>query len=365
MGLVLPLVSFAQTTGSNTQVRLSVPIGSMSSVAAEGGLAQYIVGVYGYMLGIVTIVAIIMVVYGGFRYLLGSSYGDVKTGQGIIKDALGGMAVLFLAYFILYNVNPKTVTLQVPGLTRIRSTQVTQRSTDQIIREAIGAADVRTTARTGSVVGCTQTQWTLADASEEVRTRRPTGAQDPLLLLRTRGGASVDSAQCFTRRIGSRKCDANTQCISNVCQGLSPTTENVHEVPASFSAPENTDLGAGTCASTTEVAGQAPATGTSDSPIQTLSCPSDRWNFSDALPGARILLARPAATVTDLVPGARDSLTTSLDACYPRRPSGQRCDIAVQCTSGVCTVATQTTPPTSLAAYSTPTDVAQGLGTCQ
>lgn len=120
-GLVLPLVSFAQTTGSNTQVRLSVPIGSMSSVAAEGGLAQYIVGVYGYMLGIVTIVAIIMVMYGGFRYLLGSTYGDVKTGQGIIKDALGGMAVLFLAYFILYNVNPKTVTLQVPGLTRIGS----------------------------------------------------------------------------------------------------------------------------------------------------------------------------------------------------------------------------------------------------
>lgn len=119
--LVLPLVTLAQTTGSNTQVRLSVPIGSMSSVAAEGGLAQYIVGVYGYMLGIVTIVAVIMVMYGGFRYLLGSTYGDVKTGKDIILDALGGMVVLFLAYFILYNVNPKTVTLQVPGLTRIRS----------------------------------------------------------------------------------------------------------------------------------------------------------------------------------------------------------------------------------------------------
>lgn len=124
--LVLPLVTLAQTTGSNTQVRLSVPIGSMSSVAAEGGLAQYIVGVYGYMLGIVTIVAVIMVMYGGFRYLLGSTYGDVKTGKDIILDALGGMAVLFLAYFILYNVNPKTVTLQVPGLTRIRSVALSQ-----------------------------------------------------------------------------------------------------------------------------------------------------------------------------------------------------------------------------------------------
>lgn len=97
------------TLTESARTRLAVPLGDKQEVQ---GLPDYINTVYRYMLGIVTIVAIIMVIYGAFLFLL--SHGDAKKasdGQRVIKDALGGMAVLFLAYFILYNVNPRTTRL--------------------------------------------------------------------------------------------------------------------------------------------------------------------------------------------------------------------------------------------------------------
>lgn len=109
------------TLTESARTRLAVPLGDKQEVQ---GLPDYINTVYRYMLGIVTIVAIIMVIYGAFLFLL--SHGDAKKasdGQRVIKDALGGMAVLFLAYFILYNVNPRTTRLDVV-VTPVRSIAV-------------------------------------------------------------------------------------------------------------------------------------------------------------------------------------------------------------------------------------------------
>ncbi len=128
---VIPPVAHAQTqpqvvpvrsTANSSTVQLSVPIGNVTSVS---GSPEYITTLYRYALGIVTLVAIIMVVYGGFRYLLGASTGDVKTGRKVIGDAIGGMVILFLAYVILYTVNPKTVRLSLPEIRRIQSIGVT------------------------------------------------------------------------------------------------------------------------------------------------------------------------------------------------------------------------------------------------
>lgn len=340
-GLVLPLVSYAQTTGSNTQVRLSVPIGSMSSVAAEGGLAQYIVGVYGYMLGIVTIVAIIMVMYGGFRYLLGSTYGDVKTGKNIITDALGGMAVLFLAYFILYNVNPKTVTLQVPGLTRIRSVAL------------------NTNAR---ALTCSGQHWTLTEASREIGARRPAGSRDSLEVLRERG-VSVDFMTCAFKRLGGVKCDANVQCISGTCQGISPLGGSDTDVPASLSSPEDLTLGAGTCAF--EASSSAAAL-TPGAPMPTQSCPADKWNFAEALRGVRTLTNNQSLRVEDLVDTVTEVEGTSPYFCHPRRAMGQRCDVDIQCVSNACVFEPRpVTNVSDLITFVNPSAVTLGIGVCQ
>lgn len=117
-----PQVTPVRSTANAATVQLSVPIGEVTSVS---GSPEYVTVLYRYALGIVTLVAIIMVVYGGFRYLLGATTGDVKSGRKIIEDAIGGMVILFLAYIILYTVNPKTVRLSLPDIRRIQSIGLT------------------------------------------------------------------------------------------------------------------------------------------------------------------------------------------------------------------------------------------------
>lgn len=92
-------------------------------------LAEYISGVYRFLIGIILIIAIVMVVWGGFRYLLGSSVGDVSRGKEIIRDALAGMLIILGAYMILQTVNPATLNLSVLRLGFVTPQDVILRST--------------------------------------------------------------------------------------------------------------------------------------------------------------------------------------------------------------------------------------------
>ncbi len=89
-------------------VKLAVPIGGISEVQ---GLPDYINIAYRYMVTIVLVVAIVMVVYGGFRYLVGASIGDIQAGKKIIQDAIVGMLLVLGAYTILSTINPATTIL--------------------------------------------------------------------------------------------------------------------------------------------------------------------------------------------------------------------------------------------------------------
>ncbi len=65
----------------------------------------------------------VMVVYGGFRYLVGSGLGDVKRGKEIILDAIAGLIILLGAYVILANINPATLNLQTLHVNAVRPEQ--------------------------------------------------------------------------------------------------------------------------------------------------------------------------------------------------------------------------------------------------
>lgn len=129
-----PTSTPTQTTDSGVHYtpvtpELSVPIPGLTftTAYAEGDqlvvpyLAQYISAVYRYLLGISTIVAIIVVICGGFIYLLGQTTGSTKQGLTLIKDAIAGLIVLYCSYLILWTVNPNLVNLQPIRLDLIRS----------------------------------------------------------------------------------------------------------------------------------------------------------------------------------------------------------------------------------------------------
>ncbi|MDQ7814602.1 MAG: pilin [Patescibacteria group bacterium] len=69
-------------------------------------LAQYITALIKYFIGIVLIATAIMLVYGGFLYIIGTTSGDVQKGKEKIKDALFGLGLVMGSYTLLNMVIP-------------------------------------------------------------------------------------------------------------------------------------------------------------------------------------------------------------------------------------------------------------------
>ncbi len=100
LGVQIPGTTLSAPTNDNGVVRVSF-------------LAQYINGAYKYLSAVVLVVAIVMCVYGGFIYLVGSAgISDIKRGKKIILDSIMGMIIILSAYAILNTVNPNTTNLK-------------------------------------------------------------------------------------------------------------------------------------------------------------------------------------------------------------------------------------------------------------
>lgn len=90
-------------------VRLGVAIGGVDAV---NGLTEYVNVVYRYLTAIVLVVTIVMITYGGFRYLLSATALGVSDGKDIIKNGIIGMVLVLSSYVILNTINPATTVLQ-------------------------------------------------------------------------------------------------------------------------------------------------------------------------------------------------------------------------------------------------------------
>ncbi|MBP9762992.1 hypothetical protein KBD34_05260 [Patescibacteria group bacterium] len=120
------------------------------AVQSEGNitipfLAQYISGIYRLSVGLGAILAAIMIVYGGFRYLLAASLPDIKDGKTIITDAVIGLVVLLSSYLILKTINPELVALKPITISMIERQSGDSNMADSFARDAGGdASDITT-----------------------------------------------------------------------------------------------------------------------------------------------------------------------------------------------------------------------------
>jgi len=90
-------------------VEFGMPVRDAKGQIAVPFLAQYVAGVYNYMLGISLVAAAIMIVYGGFKYILGSTALAISSGRDTIIDAIIGLFLVFGSYTLLAVLNPATV----------------------------------------------------------------------------------------------------------------------------------------------------------------------------------------------------------------------------------------------------------------
>jgi hypothetical protein len=134
---------------------LSIPIPNVTLTAeqATGGLfkanfiAQYVTGVYKFAVGIASVIAAVMMMIGGFKWLTaGGDAGRVTAAKENIKNALIGLALSLGAYVILYTVNPDLVEFK--GL----DIQVVQRI-DYVENETLPEDQPETEPRTAATAG--------------------------------------------------------------------------------------------------------------------------------------------------------------------------------------------------------------------
>lgn len=79
-------------------------------------IGQYISGFYRWASGIVLVVAALMIVYGGFLYILGSSLQSVSRGKSVITDAIIGLVIFLSSVLLLNLVNPRAGSLSTLGV---------------------------------------------------------------------------------------------------------------------------------------------------------------------------------------------------------------------------------------------------------
>jgi len=101
-------------------------------------LAIYITAFQKYLIGISLVVAAMMLVYGGVRYIWGGTGASIETAKSVIQDALIGLVLIMFATVLLANINPNTTSfggLKVP-LVQVKGTPVDVAAGRQMVRDS-------------------------------------------------------------------------------------------------------------------------------------------------------------------------------------------------------------------------------------
>lgn len=102
--LAIPAPALAQApSGCTGPLRLGVPIGGLTSLPTGGEAFRcYVIGLYGYILGLAVVLAAIVSTYAGYLFLTSGGDPAKQThARELIIGALSGLALLILAATVL------------------------------------------------------------------------------------------------------------------------------------------------------------------------------------------------------------------------------------------------------------------------
>jgi hypothetical protein len=109
--------------GQSGDLILNIPLGSFTGGNVnENLLGNYIKAWYDLMLGIIGIVATIMIMWAGFKWLLArGDSGKITDAKSMIFSALAGLALALLSYTLISIINPGLTIIDLGGLNPIEA----------------------------------------------------------------------------------------------------------------------------------------------------------------------------------------------------------------------------------------------------
>jgi len=106
--LIVTVPSFA----AETPYTLLAPIpldGAGAGDTQTTVASQYIRGVFMLIIGLATGLAVIMIIYGGIKYMSTDAFAGKSEARETIQNAIWGLLLVIGAWLILYTINPKLV----------------------------------------------------------------------------------------------------------------------------------------------------------------------------------------------------------------------------------------------------------------
>ncbi|MEK7620310.1 MAG: C39 family peptidase [Patescibacteria group bacterium] len=171
LGFAVPGMAASSTKLLTPTLSVDIPTITFSDGRIEDDvlkvnyLGDYIAGIYKYLLGISTTIAIVMIMVGGLQWSLGGqspeAIGKAKTR---IKNAVTGLVLLLGTYVILFTVNPQLIGLQFPELEVIQYVFLSTEDTGSDV-DSLGLSDTPSTG-TNNVPYYSQRNYTEAYGSK-------------------------------------------------------------------------------------------------------------------------------------------------------------------------------------------------------
>ncbi len=91
-------------------------IPTTSGLESPTTFGKYVVAIYEFLLSIVGIVAMVMIIIGGFRYMTSTGNASAMAdAKDMIFSALLGLGLALLSWLILYTINPDFITAPTIG----------------------------------------------------------------------------------------------------------------------------------------------------------------------------------------------------------------------------------------------------------
>ena len=91
---------------------VSLPlVGQGTSLTNNTSINEYLAGVFRLAISVAAVLAVIMIVVDGFKYMTSEAIGNKKDALSGLRDALFGLVLLLASYLILFIINPSILCL--------------------------------------------------------------------------------------------------------------------------------------------------------------------------------------------------------------------------------------------------------------
>ncbi len=121
-------------------------------------IAQYLQGIYSYVLGAVSLLAVTMLVWGGVKWLTaGGDSSQVSAAKTTIGNSVIGLVLALSSYLILYTINPDAVKLKpvsVDIIKRQRWVESADPKTQKALAEKGKKAPIQNSGKSSPVPSC-------------------------------------------------------------------------------------------------------------------------------------------------------------------------------------------------------------------